>query len=445
MQARRTRLFRGQSLTVLLMLFGYSGYYLCRSNFSVALPMIADELARRGFSSEITLIRLGTIASLGVAAYAIGKFPAGAMADYVGGRSNFLGGMAGSVFFTLLFAFSGALPLFTLAWIGNRFAQSWGWAGIVKVSSRWFSYRTYGTVMGILSLSFLFGDAASRAFLAWLITEGLGWRGIFGVASTTLLLLFFINLVLLKETPLAIGEAEPPANPLAIVVEQEDQRSRPDLSSILKLLFVDVSFWLVCVLSFTFTLVRETFNLWTPTYFVQVVGLSPADAARQSALFPLFGGFSVLLAGFLSDRLKQAGRATVIVCGLLLAGVALFLLGHTSFGDSRVMPIGLVTLLGFLTIGPYSYFAGAIALDLGGKRGSATTSGIIDGVGYLGGILAGDSIARLSIAYGWRGAFSTLAVVVWLSSIVALFYRRRTLAKVALEQVALEDESRVGR
>jgi sugar phosphate permease len=430
MRARQSRLFRWQLLTILLMLFGYSGYYLCRSNFSVALPMIADELGRRGFSSEIALIRLGTIASLGVAAYAVGKFPAGAMADYLGGRRNFVGGMAGAVFFTLLFALSGGLPLFTLAWVGNRFAQSWGWAGIVKVSSRWFSYRTYGTVMAILSLSFLFGDAASRAFLAWLITEGLGWRGIFEVAAATLLLLFFVNLVLLKETPVAIGESEPPANPLAIVIEQEDQSSRPHLSSILKPLFADSGFWLVCILSFTFTLVRETFNLWTPTYFVQAVGLSPADAARESALFPLFGGLSVLLAGSLSDRLKQGGRATIIVYGLLLSGIALFLLGHISFGNSRVAPVGLVTLVGFLMIGPYSYFAGAIALDLGGKQGSATTSGIFDGVGYLGGILAGDTIARLSVAYGWRGAFTALAVVVWLSSIVACLYRRYSITKV---------------
>jgi hypothetical protein len=42
-------------------------------------------------------------------------------------------------------------------------------------------------------------------------------------------------------------------------------------------------------------------------------------------------------------------------------------------------------------IGPYSYLAGAIALDLGGKAGGATTSGTIDAVGYLGEILAGDT------------------------------------------------------
>jgi sugar phosphate permease len=107
--------------------------------------------------------------------------------------------------------------------------------------------------------------------------------------------------------------------------------------------------------------------------------------------------------------------------------------------------VGLVTLVGFLMIGPYSYFAGAIALDLGGKRGSATTSGIIDGVGYLGGVLAGDSIARLSIAYGWRGAFTTLAVVVWLSSMVAFCYRRHAVTKLILQHVSQQHQSRFGR
>jgi OPA family glycerol-3-phosphate transporter-like MFS transporter len=436
--ARQSRLFHWQVLTVSLMLCGYSGYYLCRSNFSVALPLIANDLVARGFSPDIARIRLGTIASLGVAAYAIGKFPAGAISDFLGGRRNFLSGMAGSVLFTILFALGGGLPLFTLAWIGNRFVQSLGWAGMVKVSSRWFSYDTYGTVMGIISLSFLFGDAASRTFMAWLIGHGLGWRGIFVVAAATLFVLFLFNLVLLKETPKAVGELEPQANPLAIVVEHDKHGSDADLLRSLKPLFVDSGFWLVCVLSFAFTLVRETFNLWTPTYFIQVVGLTTADAARKSALFPLFGGLSVLLSGFLSDRLKHAGRAAIIFYGLLFAGAALFLLGHINFQASRTLPVGLVTLVAFLMIGPYSYLAGAIALDLGGKRGSATTSGFIDGIGYLGGILAGDSVARVSIAYGWRGAFTILAAVAWLSSLAAFCYLRHVQTKAIPHTVAAE-------
>lgn len=123
-----------------------------------------------------------------------------------------------------------------------------------------------------------------------------------------------------------------------------------------------------------------------------------------------------------SDRIGHTGRAAIIFYGLLLTGAVLFGLGHFEFTSSRIVPVALVALVAFLMIGPYSYLAGAIALDLGGKQGSATTSGMIDGIGYLGGILAGDSVARVSIAYGWKGAFTILAVVVWLSSLAAFLY-----------------------
>ena len=71
----------------------------------------------------------------------------------------------------------------------------------------------------------------------------------------------------------------------------------------------------------------------------------------------------------------------------------------------------VVTLIGFLLIGPYSYLAGAISLDFGGKQGSSTASGFIDGIGYLGGMMAGDSMARIVVRLGWKGAFLVLGGV----------------------------------
>ena len=35
-----------QALTIALLFLGYAGYYLCRSDFSVSLPLIIDELPR---------------------------------------------------------------------------------------------------------------------------------------------------------------------------------------------------------------------------------------------------------------------------------------------------------------------------------------------------------------------------------------------------------------
>jgi len=65
----------------------------------------------------------------------------------------------------------------------------------------------------------------------------------------------------------------------------------------------------------------------------------------------------------------------------------------------------------FCLLGPYSYLGGALAVDFGGKQGAALSSGIIDGVGYLGSVLGGYTVARASVDYGWGVVFMALAVV----------------------------------
>jgi OPA family glycerol-3-phosphate transporter-like MFS transporter len=415
-----------QSFTVALLVVGYAGYYLCRSNLSVTLPMIQAELASRGMDPAIARLRLGSIASFGVLAYALSKFASGSAADFLGGRRNFLIGMAGAVLFTLGFAASGgSIAVMSLMWIGNRAIQAMGWAGMVKVASRWFSRKTYGTVMAVVSLSYLFGDAAARQFMAILIAKGFGWREVFYVAAGTLASIWIVTFFLLKETPADIGESEPEINPHNLYGQAGEKLVPGGLFDLLRPMFFSSSFRLACLLSLGFTLVRETFNLWTPSYLTQALGLTAADAAAKSALFPFFGGISVLAVGILSDRLGGASRALIMFAGLLASGAVLLWLAMGNFTTWTSLPVVLVALIAFLLVGPYSFLAGAVAMDFGGRQGSGTASGIIDGVGYLGGVLAGDSVARISAAFGWSGAFIALSVVCFLSSIAALRYTLR--------------------
>jgi OPA family glycerol-3-phosphate transporter-like MFS transporter len=408
--------------TIALLALGYSGYYFCRSNLSVVLPDLIHDLAQHGITANEAQVRLGFIASAGTVAYAVGKFISGSVADLFGGRRNFLAGMAGSILFTVLFVLSGGFPLFTLAWVGNRLFQSSGWVGLVKVASRWFSYSTYGTVMAVLSLSFLFGDAACRWVMSQLMAHGIGWRGVFLAGAGSLAVLFLANLLFLRETPEERGLPAPEANPLNVYATNEPKPGdeRTGLLSILRPLLTSFPFWLVCLLSLGTTLLRETFNFWTPTYFVQYVGLSSSVAAERSALFPLFGGISVLVAGVLSDKLGLNGRNLVLVFGMAASTVCLLALARTPGHASQWTPVVLVTLVGFLLLGPYSYLAGAMSLDFGGQRGSATAAGIIDGVGYLAGWLSGDTVARITVAFGWENAFLALAGAALLTALVAL-------------------------
>jgi OPA family glycerol-3-phosphate transporter-like MFS transporter len=404
------------------MVVGYSGYYLCRSNFSVTIPLIATELGSQGMGADEAKSRLGDIASLGVLAYAFGKFVSGGLADFLGGRRMYLGGMLGAVLFTVVFASGGTLPIFTMAWLANRLVQSLGWVGMVKITSRWFSFRTYGTVMGVLSLSFLFGDAASRWFMGQLIDAGFGWQAVFFTAGCVLLAIFVVNLLLLRESPQQIGEPEPAANPDNLFGDRGQISKPTGLASLLAPLLSSLSFWVACILSLTYTLLRETFNTWTAMYFIEVVGLTKGDAARLSALFPLFGGLAVLVVGLLSDVLGRKSRATILLIGLLASGGLLLCLAHGDFGEIQWQPVAVVTLLGFVLLGPYSFLSGAVSLDFGGKQGSATACGIIDGVGYLGAVLAGGPVARLTVWYSWSRAFEVLAAMAFVSSLAAALY-----------------------
>jgi sugar phosphate permease len=424
------RLTRWHLLTVSLLFLGYGGYYFCRSDYSVALPLILAEQVLKGTPANVAQINLGSIASWGVLAYAIGKFPSGALADRFGGRRNFLGGMFGSILFTLLFMLGGGFPIFTLAWFGNRVVQSLGWAGLVKVTSRWFSYTTYGSVMAVLSLSYLFGDAISRAIMSWLLAHGFGWRGVFAAGAGLLSLILLGNLLFLRETPGSYHLPAPEENPLNLFSHVNTEQ--PGTAAIFRTLLSSYAFWLICGLSLGTTLLRETFNLWIPTYFTQMAGMTGAQAASGSALFPLFGGMSVLLAGFLSDYLGPEGRSRILLIGVCLTVLALLGLAAVSMHAPRFLPLALVSAVAFCLLGPYSYLAGAMSLDFGGKEGSATASGLIDGIGYLGGILSGNSMAHLAVTYGWQTMFLVLAAVAGLTSVVAALalwqQHRRALA-----------------
>ena len=409
---------RRQIATVLLLFGGYASLYFCRADLSVATPMLIEELKSRGMGQDEAIVRMGTIASLGVLSYAFGKLFLGGLGDFWGGRINFLIGLLGATVFTLLFAATGLIPVFTVAWVGNRLTQSLSWAGLIKVSSKWFNYSTYGTVIGILSVSYLVGDAVARQLMGALIHQGFGWRALFYFAAAVAAALLVINFLFLRESRAGLGFEEARTNPLNVFSQSE---ARPaSVAALLGPLFLSRGFQLICLLSFGCTIVRETFNIWTPVYLRDYLGYNTGDAAGLSAIFPAVGVISVLMMGWLSDRLGVNGRALLMFVGLSATAAAL--LGLTSIpseAGGALLPLLAIGAIAFCLLGPYSYLGGAFALDFGGKQGSAFASGMIDGIGYLGGALAGDSVARISVAFGWQGVFVALAAVSALSAVAA--------------------------
>jgi OPA family glycerol-3-phosphate transporter-like MFS transporter len=242
-----------------------------------------------------------------------------------------------------------------------------------------------------------------------LMQQGFGWRALFYFAAAAAGAMLLFNGLFLRESRRDLKFAEAKPNPLNLFGAEE---SRPSVRSLLLPLLRSRAFLLICFLSLGCTIIRETFNIWTPVYLRDYLGYGVSDAARLSSIFPGVGAVSVVASGWLSDRIGVNGRSLVLFLGLAATAAALLLLmSMSSSAAGSLLPLVAIGVIAFCLLGPYSYLGGAFALDFGGKRASAASSGIIDGIGYLGAVAAGDSVARLSVSFGWQGVFVTLAAV----------------------------------
>ena len=412
-------LSRWQFRTALSLFVGYSAYYLCRSNLAIAAPLLIREFAGQGLNKEV----MGRIASVGVLFYAAGKIVNGVLGDFLGGKKIFLLGMIGSVVATVAFGLGQGVAVFFGAWAVNRLMQSMGWAGLVKTTAHWFSYQSYGKIMGLLSLSFLFGDIVAKLLLGQLLVLGLGWRGLFMAAAGVLAVVALASRFSLKSTPESIGLPAPLTRPDNLFAGPEGPTDRPTSpGSLLRPYLQSRSFQLVLVMSFGLTALREAFSFWVPTYLVEAAHLSEGAASQYSALYSLFGMVSILGAGYLSDTWLRGQRGPLILAACVLLVPVLLLMTRPT--NTSGLPLLLISLTGLLLLGPYSFLAGAMSLDAGGRQGAATAAGLVDAVGYAGATLTLWLTGFLAEHLGWDGAFLALALLAAATAGAALvFYR----------------------
>jgi OPA family glycerol-3-phosphate transporter-like MFS transporter len=157
----------------------------------------------------------------------------------------------------------------------NRYVQSAGWVALVKTASRWFPYHRHASIMAILSLSFLIGDVFARNYLGALIHFGVGWRGVFFAAAAALGLIALVSTFTLKSTPEELGLPEPEVNPANVFGQAGESATPGTLWDLLGPMFVSPAFWFICGINFGLTLIREAFNLWTPTMLTGLFRRTP--------------------------------------------------------------------------------------------------------------------------------------------------------------------------
>ena len=381
--------------------------------------------------------QLGIVASVSTIAYMVGKVLWGPFVDKIGGRNGFLGSMLLVAFFGALGAFAPSVFLLTIVYSANRFAGSAGWMSMVKLVPEWFSKKHMATAMAFLSLSFVFGGVCATFFAGGVVKLFGSWRAVMGIPSIVLVLIAVVCWFYIPRH----------------VSDSNGSKARPKRSAIQ---WLDVSSWLhlfanrrfciVCGLSFTLTLMRETFNTWTVDFLHEIYSSTEMDAdaavakaAFRSTLFDLLGAAGILVMGEIYDKVGHRRRGWVLAS--IMATLALLLCFLNSFAEASANHAAVaVGVIGFLVYGPYSLLAGVMAVEVAGKQKAATVSGLVDASGYLSGILAGAAFGLLVDKAGYGVGFVSLAGLAVVSGFLCLFLGPATRHVSERSDDAVSDE-----
>ena len=147
----------------------YGGFYLCRKNFSIAMPLLDQDL---GFTKDNFAMLLFCYSLF----YALGQFYNGFLSDKFGPRLIVGVGLFLSVLANIFLGFGATLLVFGLLLCLNGTGQSTGWSGTVKNMAPWFRRKERGVVMSWWSTCYVVGAIAATSLATFVVTRPMLFR-----------------------------------------------------------------------------------------------------------------------------------------------------------------------------------------------------------------------------------------------------------------------------
>ena len=130
----------------------YAAFYFTRKAFAVAKLGIGDDP-----SFHLDKMAMANLDAIYLAAYAVGQFTWGILADRFGPRVVVLGGLIISALAALVMGTYATLPIFATCMLIQGLAQSTGWSGLCKNIGSFFPSEQRGRVLGLWSSCYAFG------------------------------------------------------------------------------------------------------------------------------------------------------------------------------------------------------------------------------------------------------------------------------------------------
>ena len=374
---------------------GYSFYYVCRAALNVMKKPIID-------SGLLDADQLGTVGAVTLAAYAIGKFVNGFLADHSNIKRFMATGLIISALACLLMGIFGltgseqyaaligvdpaqaknisfmVFIAFAILWGLSGWGQSMGAPPAIIALSRWFPLSRRGTFYGFFSASHNLGEGLSFIFVGSIVAYA-GWQwGFFGAAIAGLIGILII-IFLMHDTPESKGL---PSIEVLTGEKVEVKKSEDDGSAgaAQKIALTTPAVWILALASAFMYISRYSLNSWGVLYMQETKGYGLMEASTIISINAWLGVLGTVVAGWMSDVLFKGDRKMpAFVSGILLSiSYAMFIYG----GDAYWVSVVSMALFG-ISIGVLiAFLGGLMAVDIVPRKASGAALGIVGMVSY---------------------------------------------------------------
>lgn len=404
----------------------YAFLYMARYNLNVSKNALGDTMSIQQF---------GIIFAAGTITYGLAFLINGPIVDKIGGKKGIMIAAVGSSIMNFMMAGATYLYMmgrlktnmvvaFSILYALNMFFQSYGAVSIIKVKAYWFHVRERGVFGAIFGTLISFGvyfafdwgaaivEASKRVnngelgpvqkLIAHLFAVDTGFTDatwlVFSIPAGLLLVWALIDNICIKDSPEEAGFGE--FDTADASSDDTTQDKMIPVTVMLKKIFTNPVMMTVALVDFTSGVLRNGIMQW---YQIFVHEMQKTDAVfyEGSKFFlenwglllcmtGIVGGFA---AGIISDKFYNSRRGPPAAINNFLMLVALITMFIFLTSNPTIVGMSAV-LIALLVIGVHSLMSGTAAADFGGKKMTATASGIVDGFVYL-----GSGIQSLSIGY----------------------------------------------
>ncbi len=363
----------------------YAAFYFTRKAFSVAKLGIAEDP-----NFHLDKMAMANLDAVYLAAYAIGQFTWGILADRYGPRVVVMGGLIISALAALMMGTFATLPIFATCMLIQGLAQSTGWAALCKNIGSFFPAEQRGRVLGLWSSIYAFGGLVASPFAGWWAYTLMGtWHAAFISSAAVVAVAAVLFFIFQRNKPEDVGlpavEPEP-----RMTAEEQAAEKRLSLWAPLREIMRNRTVLTLGLAYFMLKPARYAILLWGPVIvFEQMPQVGKVGAAIIPTAFELAGLLGPVLIGLASDKIFGARRMPACILSLLALTISLaFFMGALQSG-SVLLVVALLFVMGLTLYGPDSMICGAAAIDFGTAKAGATAAGFVNGCGSVGAVLGG--------------------------------------------------------